>query len=294
VEFDDLRAFVTVADTGSVSQAARELYITQSAVTRRLQRLETSLNTMLLDRRTRPVTLTAAGQVVLERCRRVLNEFREVRAAAANGHLLSGEIKIGVAHALTELTFTEPIGKLCRKIPQVALRLFTGWSRDLLERVRSGSLDAAVILLPEGERLPAEVVGNELGKERLVIVAPRRGSLSRARRIQDLSGANWILGPDGCAARALLRQTLLRSNINMVPAVETFNYELQFALVARKRGLTFVPERMLLRSRFRSRLRVLNVNGLHFPLTIWMIHGKACAGLDVVITELGMGLEERL
>src|SRR5262249_48991645 len=98
-----------ISDVGSVSQAARELYVTQSAVTRRLQRLEMSLGTSLVDRRTRPVALTSAGQVVLERCRRVLNEFREVRVAAANGHLLAGEIKIGVAHALTELTFTEPI-----------------------------------------------------------------------------------------------------------------------------------------------------------------------------------------
>jgi len=294
VEFDDMRAFVSVADTGSVSQAARELYVTQSAVTRRLQRLESSLGTKLLNRRTRPVALTGAGRVVLERCRRVLNEFREVRAAASNGQLLAGEIKIGVAHALTELTFTEPIGKVRRKLPPVALRLFSGWSRELLERLRNGSLDSAVILLPEGEKLPAGVDGNELGKERLVIVAPRRGALSRARTVQDLARTNWILSPEGCAARAVIRQTLLRADINMSPAIETYNYELQFALVARNRGLTFVPERIFLRSRFRSRLRILNVHGLNFPLTIWMVHGKSCMGLDLVIKELSQGLMERL
>src|SRR5215467_1791936 len=109
MEFDDLRAFVSVAQAGSVSAAARELYVTQSAVTRRLQRLETSMGTALLDRRTRPVSLTAPGRVVLERCRRLLNDFREVRAAAANGQLPMEEVKIGVAHALTELTLAEPI-----------------------------------------------------------------------------------------------------------------------------------------------------------------------------------------
>src|SRR5215469_16706921 len=161
MEFDDLRAFVCVADTGSVSQAARELYVTQSAVTRRLQRLETSLGTALLDRRRRPVVLTGAGQAVLERSRRLLNDFREVRAAAANGHLPMKEIKIGVAHALSELTLTEPVGRIRRKFPEVALRLLTGWSRELLERVRSGALDAAVILLPEAQQLPTGVMGKE-------------------------------------------------------------------------------------------------------------------------------------
>src|SRR5215467_844985 len=166
MEFDDLRAFVTVVEAGSVSGAARELYVTQSAVTRRLQRLETSIGTSLLDRRTRPASLTGPGQVVLERCRRLLNDFREVRAAAANGHLPMEEVKVGVAHALNEITLSEPVEEVRQKFPKVALRLFTGWSHDLLDRVRSGSLDAAVFLLAEGEQLPAEVAGRQMGADR--------------------------------------------------------------------------------------------------------------------------------
>jgi len=294
MELDDLRAFVTVVEAGSVSGAARELYVTQSAVTRRLQRLETSIGTSLLDRRTRPASLTGPGQVVLERCRRLLNDFREVRAAAANGHLPMGEIKVGVAHALTEITLTEPVEEVRRKFPKVALRLLTGWSQDLLERVRSGSLDAAVILLAEGERLPAGVAGQQMGKERLLVVASRGTVTSRPPRIQNLSGTNWILNPEGCAARAALRRTLLRANIDMIVAVETFNYELQLSLVARNRGLSLVPERILLRSRLKPRLRVVHFPGLNFPLTIWAVQRQPCTGLNTVIAELSRVLMERL
>jgi len=294
MELEDLRAFVTVVEAGSVSGAARELYVTQSAVTRRLQRLETSIGTSLLDRRTRPASLTGPGQVVLERCRRLLNDFREVRAAAANGHLPMGEVKIGVAHALTEITLTEPVEEVRRKFPKVALRLLTGWSQDLLERVRSGSLDAAVILLAEGERLPAGVAGQQMGKERLLVVVGRGAGTPRPRRIQDLSGTSWILNPEGCAARAALRRTLLRANIDMVVAVETFNYELQLSLVARNRGLSLVPERILLRSRLKPRLRVVHFPGLNFPLTIWAVQRQPCTGLNTVIAELSRVLMERL
>lgn len=294
MEFDDLRAFVTVAEAGSVSGAARELYVTQSAVTRRLQRLEASIGASLLDRRTRPVSLTGPGRVVLERCRRLLNEFREVRAAAANGHLPMEEIKIGVAHALTELTLTEPIEEVRRKFPQVALRLLTGWSHELLERVRSGAIDAAAILLAEGTPLPRGVAGKQLGKERLLVVASRRAGGPRPRTIQDLSGASWILNPEGCAARAGLRQTLLRTNIDMVVAVETYNYDLQLALVARNRGLSLVPERILARSGSKSALRVVRLPGLNFPLTIWAVQRDPCTGLDEVVKELSQRLTERL
>lgn len=94
MEFDDVRAFVSVADTGSVSLAARDLHVTQSAVTRRLQRLETSLGAVMLDRRTRPITLTAAGQAALERCRRLLNDVREVRAATGNRRFRQGSFEL--------------------------------------------------------------------------------------------------------------------------------------------------------------------------------------------------------
>ena len=133
MELDDVRAFVRVADTGSVSGAARDLNVTQSAVTRRLQRLETSLDMTLLDRAKRPVALTRTGQVALERCRRLLNDVNDVRSAALNGGSPFGEVQIGVAHALNEITLTEPVGRVCREFPKLALRLSTGWSRDLLE-----------------------------------------------------------------------------------------------------------------------------------------------------------------
>jgi DNA-binding transcriptional LysR family regulator len=290
MEFHDLRAFVSVADTGSVSRAAVQLSVTQSAVSRRIQRLETTIGTSLLDRRTRPVSLTGTGQVVLERCRRLLNDFREVHAAA-NNHFAMSEIRIGVAHALTEVALTEPIERVRRKFPKVALRLRTGWSHDLLERVRAGTLDAALIFLPEGEHLPGEIVGKALGQERLLIIAAKRGASFHPR---NLSGANWILNPEGCAARATLRQKLLRSNIEMTVAVETYNYDLQLALVARNRGLSLVPERILTRSRMKSSLRVVRLPGFDFPLTVWLLRREPCTSLEAVIEQLGQALMEKL
>jgi DNA-binding transcriptional LysR family regulator len=297
MEFDDVRAFVTVANVGSVSLAARDLHITQSAVTRRLQRLETSLGTTLLDRRTRPVALTRDGQAAIERCRRLLNDIREVRAAASNKGPLKGEFRVGVAHALTEFTLTEPVGELRRTFPHLVLRLTTGWSREVLERVRSGSLDAAVILLAEGESLPAEVRGTQIAKERLLVVASRQHHHPhhpRPRKIQDLAGAQWILNPEGCAARAGLRRALLQADLDMIVAVEAYNYELQLALVAQNRGLSLVPERILSRSRQRSRLRVLRVAGLEFPLVVWLVCREPLAGFERVVAELARTLSQRL
>ena len=294
MEFDDIRAFVAIADAGSVSHAARELYLTQPAVTRRLQRLERLLGTPLLDRRRRPFALTEAGRAVLERSRRLLHSVQELRAATVRGDLPFGELRIGVAHALTELTLAEPVEHVRLAFPQVALRLSTGWSRDLLERVRSGALDAAVILLLEGENLPNGVSGERVGQERLVVVAPRQGNSRCVQEIGDLGGISWVLNPEGCGARAALQRALFRAGVNMYVAVETYNYDLQLSLVARKRGLSLVPARILARSRLRSRIRVLRIRGLDLPLTIWAVRGQMTTRLDAVLVELSRGLIVRL
>jgi DNA-binding transcriptional LysR family regulator len=221
-----------------------------------------------------------------------MNDVREVRAAIGDGYVTVGEIRIGVAHALTELTLTRPVGQLRRKFPGVALRLCTGWSRELLERVRTGALDAAVVLLPEQERLPAEIVGREIGKEQLVVVAPRTRRAHALRTLQDLRGAQWILNPEGCAARAGLRRVLTRANVDMIVGVETYNYELQLALVAQGRGLSLVPRGILSRSRMRARLCVLRIAGIHFPLTVWMLRQERFAAGEQVIAELSRPLIE--
>jgi DNA-binding transcriptional LysR family regulator len=291
MEFDDIRAFVSIADSGSVSGAARALHVTQSAVTKRVQRLETALGTTLLDRGQRPIALTGSGQSALERCRRLLNDLHDVRAAIATDKPLHGELRVGVAHALNEIALTKPLGRLRQEFPALGLRLSTGWSRDLLERVRAGALDAAVILLPEEDRLPAEVFGTVVGRDRLVVAGAKRHDAPR--RLRDLAGALWILNPEGCGARAMLRRTLLRGGIELLVAVESYNYELQLRLAGEGRGLTLVPERVLRRSLERARVKVFDIAGLHFPLNIWSVN-RGSAGLEPVLSKLNGALGAEL
>src|SRR5919201_5274786 len=198
---DDVRTFVTVVDAGSISAAARELHLTQPAVSRRVQRLEGSIGAPLIDRRTRPLALTDAGRAAIERCRRVLSATDDLTALARNGVGTTRELRIGVAHALTELTVIEPIDHVRREFPRATVRLHTGWSHELLGRVKSGGLDAAVILLLDREGPPAGVAAHALAKEHLAIVAPRDWP-RRRYRARDLQGVEWILNPEGCAARA--------------------------------------------------------------------------------------------
>jgi DNA-binding transcriptional LysR family regulator len=173
------------------------------------------------------------------------------------------------------------------------LRLATGWSQDLVELVRTGALDAAIVLLPEADRLPADVLATAVGKDRLVILGARNEHDRRVRRIKDLDGVQWILNPEGCGARGILRRSLARAAVDVVAAVESYNYELQLLLASQGRGLTLAPERIFQASRLRRRLQIVRVAGLHFPFTIWSVQ-RPSAELEPLFAKLNVLLTAAL
>jgi DNA-binding transcriptional LysR family regulator len=293
VKIDDARTFVAVTETRSVSQAARELHLTQPAVTRRIQRLEHAMGAPLIDRRRRPFALTDIGRAALDHFRRLLSTAHELSALAQGGLLPSRELRLGVAHALTEDALTEPVDEMRRAFPTAVWRLYTGWSRDLLTRVKTGALDAAVVLLPDDQSVPNGLDATALAKDHLAIVAPRRWR-ARYRVLRDLVDAEWILNPEGCAARLELQRALARARLPLRVSVETYNYELQMSLVARGRGLGLVPQRLVARSPSRARLTTLRLASLEFPFTIWMATGQLAHPLELPLDALRLALAARL
>ena len=293
MDISDARTFIAVVETGSVSRAARELHLTQPAVTRRVQRLEQAIGAQLIDRRKRPFALTDIGQAAIERCRRLVSTRDELKSLAQGKVMPTREFRVGVAHALTELALAEPLDEMRKIFPAVVLRLYTGWSHDLVHKVRSGALDAVVTLLPDGEGLPGGTDGNALASEQLVVIAPRHEQRN-SWTLRDTSEAGWILNPEGCAARAWLQKSLAKGGMPLRVAVETYNYDLQISLVARGRGLGLVPARLLARSSARKRICALRVRGLDFPMKIWMVTGTLASGLEQPVATLSNALKERL
>ncbi|MFN2447077.1 MAG: LysR family transcriptional regulator [Vicinamibacterales bacterium] len=290
---DDVRTFVSVVEAGSVSAAARELHLTQSAVTRRVQRLERAIGADLIDRRHRPFTLTTTGVRAAEHCRRMLSDVNHLRALSAYGTNIAGEARLGVAHALTELALAQSLDTVRLAWPTIEWRVRTGWSQDLIARVETGALDAACVLLPDDQRVPRGVRGDRLALEEILVVAARADA-DNLRTPHDLGTRGWIVNPEGCAARARVRRALSRSGFPFHISVEAYDYELQMALVARGRGVGLVPRRLLERSRSRSQLAPVKVRGFAFPFAIWVVTPDAAGHLakplravrDALVAEL--------
>ncbi len=289
IELGSVRAFVAVADAGAINRAAQVVHLSQPAVTRHVQRLEAALGAQLLDRRARPATLTPAGRQAVEVCRQVLKTLGQLRAVGDGGAGPTGECRIGIAHALANLALAEPIDGVRRQFPKLQLQVTTGWSADVLDRVRSGQLDLGVVYLPEGQTPPAELRVRVLAVQPLMVAAPRSWKRRRLD-LKALGGADWVLNPQGCGFRGALQRRLADIGATFRVAVEVHDLQTQLSLVARGVGLALVPGWIAATSPYRHHLRFFGVRGLPLRLSIWALRGSPLAILEPVLTSL----EDRL
>ncbi|MFQ5569481.1 MAG: LysR family transcriptional regulator [Rhodothermales bacterium] len=143
LSIDQLRSFVTIAETGSYTRAAERLFRTQPALSLQIKRLEDQLGTRLFQRNGRQTTVTESGQVLLDYAQRIL-DLNEEALAKLSVVETEGAVRVGVLEEVTMgplVGLLAKFGRLCTKI-QIELHVAT--SLDLAERIKANKLCLAV------------------------------------------------------------------------------------------------------------------------------------------------------
>ena len=270
----DLEAFVSVVDRGSIVAAAAGLHFTQSAVTRRIQNLEDALGTPLLDRHTRPLQPTRAGQETYEFAKPVLNSVNDLKTGIMLGGEPSGDFRFGMSRALGDPAIGSAIRCLRADFPKVRVQAFVQWSDVLLERLANRALDCAVVLLPEGNTPPAALLSECLGSEPYAIVAAKAKRFSQPATLQELSSNAWVLNPHGCGARRQLEVAFLQRGLACVSAVEAEGYELQLSLISEGVGLGLVMPQVFYSSALRGRIKLVKAKDFSPMQDVWLLHSR--------------------
>src|SRR5271163_4100326 len=270
----DLEAFVFVVDRGSIVAAAAQLHLTQSAVTRRIQNLEDVLGSPLLDRQTRPLQPTRAGQEAYEFAKPVLSSVNDLKTGIMHGGEPSGDFRFGMSRSLGDLAIGAPIRCLRADLPKVRIQAFVQWSGVLLERLATRALDCAVVLLPEGSTPPSSLTSECLGAMPYTIVAAKTNRLSKPATLEELASNAWVLNPNGCSARQFLEAAFLQRGLPFVSSVEAEGYELHLSLVSEGVGLGLVMPQVLQSSVLRKHIKPVAVKGISLMQNVWILHSR--------------------
>jgi DNA-binding transcriptional LysR family regulator len=287
----DLKAFVALAETGSINRAALRLGLSQPATTRRIQNFEALMaGTTLLDRRVKPPVLTTAGRQVLAYCQRVLKAVEELEACTTSGADPAGELRIGISPGLAETVLSAPLDDLRSRFPGLQLRVTSEWTSPLIRKVANCELDCAITFVTDHHTLPAAVKTALIGVEPLVVVASRQlrvsGKNAHVARIRDLEPHGWIVNPAGCGYREALLRAFDRSNASFRVVAEVLGYDLHLSLIARGAGLGLVPRRLLERNPLRRKLHAIKVSDFQPEVRILMLRGTSIGNLSAAVDHL--------
>ncbi len=151
-----LRTFIAIAETGSFSQAAERLFITQPAVSKRLKQLERALDSRLLDRQGRHIHLTQSGRALLPRARQIVKELDSLtRHIAELEGKASGRLSMATSHHIGLHRLPPVLRAFREQHPEVRLDLHFMDSELACAQVEQGELEMAVVTLPfkHSERL---------------------------------------------------------------------------------------------------------------------------------------------
>src|ERR1700746_914349 len=149
LDFELLRAFVTVADCGGFHRAAERLNLTQSTISQQIKRLELETRRSLFRRTTRSVALTDDGEMLLADARRLLQleEAARHRLAAPR---LSGAVRLGGGEGVAGGALPSALGRFAMLHPGVKLEVQIGVSAELIEQFNKGRLDVVFAKRPLG------------------------------------------------------------------------------------------------------------------------------------------------
>jgi DNA-binding transcriptional LysR family regulator len=144
----NLKAFITVASCGSFSESAEQLYLTQSAISKRIAQLEQQIGKKLFDRIARQVTLTEAGKELLPRARRILQEYENALQAINDlSGEASGTLRLAISHHLGLHRLPPILKQFAQQYPSVTLDIEFMDSEKAYEQVLHGQSEVAVITL---------------------------------------------------------------------------------------------------------------------------------------------------
>ncbi len=236
-----LRTFLAVLDSGSVSAAARRLNLTQPAASQQLRQLERALGVRLLERAGGRLVTTAAGNAILPAARRAQAAVADAVAAAAEHRTgTTAEVRMGTGATACIHLLPPVLAALRRRIPGLGVTITTGNTPDILRRLETGELDIALITL--GPALSRSLISVRLLADPLMGVLPAT-LVPDSARLSPLQLAHLplVLYEPGGTTRALIEAWFRRASVTPRPVMELGSVEAIKAVVAGGLGASVLP-----------------------------------------------------
>lgn len=235
----DLEYVVALADEHHFGRAAERCHVSQPTLSVQVRKLENALGLILFERTNRRVLLTPAGQTIVRQARAVLAEAQRllVQASEGRGAPLTGRLVLAAIQTLGPYLFPLILRDLRQEFPLLSLALSEARTAEILEGLRDGRVDAALLSLP----VPASgLTLSPLFVEPFLLACPADHALARggALRATDIAGPDLLLLDEG---NCLRDQTVAACGAGSAAGRHATSLETLRSMVAAGAGYTLLP-----------------------------------------------------
>jgi len=276
LDLRDLRYFATIAELEHVGRAAERLHLTQPALTRCVRRLEEAFGTALFERIGRGIRLTAAGQKLLARARRLqvaADETTREMLDFASGQ--SGQVKLGIVPTAAQYVLPPVCQALLSEAPNVSLKITIGQNDVLTPLIKAGDLD---VMISFGAAADEDLEAHAIFDDVMVVAASKSHELLRRKqraKLADLLAYGWVLSPPSVESRQWLDSTFDSNGVQRpTPQIETNLVLLMAPLIAQSGLLTFMSRRHLAVSGVAATLREVEIKATTMRRTLSVLHRR--------------------
>jgi LysR family hydrogen peroxide-inducible transcriptional activator len=242
LKLKDLRYLVAVADTRHFGRAAERSFVSQPTLSAQLKKLEEYLGVQLIERAPKRVSLTAAGEEIVERARRILEASDEI-VELAKGHRdpLAGRLKLALLPTIGPYLLPNVAARLRKQLPRLELMLYEYQTDPMLEKLHSGEIDVGILALPvQSDGLDSY----ELYKEPFTVALPAGHKLAARQsiRVEDLAHETLLLLEDGHCLRDQALDICSSADVHEKQDFRATSLETLRQMVAAGVGITLLPE----------------------------------------------------
>lgn len=234
-----LASLVAVADSGSVSAAARARGMTQPTLSRQIQDLERVVGAKLIERSSVGARLTPAGETLAQGAREVIAQLNGLAARVrAAGDEVGGEVRLGCIDSIGIYVLPQVLPAFVQANPRVRVKVICQSSPQLMDMLLTGELDVAV-----GTTEHPGLRCERLYQNPLVLVHPHEMPASEVpTTLAELAKRPVITFSSGLTVRRLLEDAFARSGLRFQPVMELANVEVIKAMVRSGLGLGVIPD----------------------------------------------------
>ncbi|MDX1901118.1 MAG: LysR substrate-binding domain-containing protein [Gammaproteobacteria bacterium] len=238
----DLKYLAALAEHCHFGQAASACHVTQPALSIQIKKLEASLGVQLIERSNKSVWLTETGSMIANHARDILDKVEQMRHVARDcADPFSGECRLGIIPTLAPWILPYIMPALTHALPQVTLYLVEEQTEILINKLKAGQLDAALLALPISEN---GLETSSLFKEPFLLAVPANHILAKSKKIKlsDLKKQTLLLLQDGHCLRYQALAVCQHARATEMQSFRATSLETLRYMVAAGSGITLMPK----------------------------------------------------